>query len=84
MLSTYEQAKRFSHTQLGQYLILQDAFSIHAFLITSFNGFEPDKLEHIKSIDKADYPEVKTYDDAYTILVGKPSSMPDFAKAINL
>lgn len=84
MLNTYDQAKRFYHKQLGQYLILQDAFSIHAFLITSFNGMEPDKLDHIKSIDKANYPEVKTYDNAYDLLVGEPSSMPNFAKTVSL
>ena len=84
MLNTYDKAKNFYHKQMGQYLVLQDAFSLHAFLITSFDGLDPDKLEHIKSIDKADHPEVKTYDDAYDVLVGEPSSMPDFAKTVSL
>lgn len=84
MLNTYEKAKRFSHKQMGQYLLLQDAFNVHAFLITSFDGFNPDKLEHIGQLDKSEHPEVKTYDDAYDVIIGKPSSMPDFAKAVNL
>jgi hypothetical protein len=84
MLNTYDKAKNFSHKQMWQYIVLQDAFDLHAFLITSFNGYEPNELEHLKSVSKAEHPEIKTYDDAYDLLIGKPSSMPDFTKAINL
>ncbi len=84
MLKTYEQAKNFHHKQLGGHVILQDAFSIHAFVITSFKGFEPNTLEYVASIDKHEHPEVQTYDNAYDVLLGTPTGTMSFVKAVKL
>lgn len=81
MINTYEKAKTFHHKQMGNYIILQDAYSIYAFEIIDYKNYEPNNITFIKSIDKMGNDDIDTYDKAYDALIGE-ISMPDFTKAL--
>jgi hypothetical protein len=65
--------------QLGQYIIEFKDGKVNGYMITSFNGLDPDNLELVKTIDSPN--RVTSWDGAYDLLFGKPEA-PNFNRVL--
>lgn len=65
--------------QCGKYFVEFSNGKINGYLITEYNGLNPEKLKLVKTIDRPD--RVTSFDGAYDLLFGKPTA-PNFTKVL--